>query len=83
MTKSIRITNGDTSDYNVKVSYQYLVDGVWVEDSAPATELNHPGSQTTQLLYEGRRIVITENGPSEYKYIMKEGDPSYEKKVYK
>ena len=72
MTKSVRITNADTSDWKVSVE-------VW-DKGYPEGEpdklvktvpLDHPASTMTEYLTSTRYFIIKENGLCDYQYVQK------------
>lgn len=77
MTKSIRVINADSSDWKVNVITQCLdKEGNWYNSTT--STLDSPGSCTDQLyIYPGQRIVIEENGQTNYMQV----DKSYIKKL--
>jgi hypothetical protein len=71
MTKTVRITNGDTSDYRVRVIAETLnADGVWVRENTQ-TNIDMPGMQTSQLIHSGRRLIIEEVGYGNWSIVYK------------
>lgn len=70
MTKKIRITNACTSDFNVKVEVydKHMGEDILVETK----HINNPADMVEIMLWSGKKIVITENGYSDYRYCKKE-----------
>jgi len=81
MTKSITIINSDTSDWNVKVITQQLHTEGWVE--VTSNGINNPGQSITVLIHTGQRIIIEEDGNTEYAYYPKEYIKNLEKRLLK
>lgn len=81
MTKTVRITNADTSDWKVKVIIQQKdKDGFWINTSA--SNLDYPGQQSSTLyIHNGQRIVIEEDGQTDFMYIDKAYIKRLEEKV--
>ena len=72
MTKSVRIENGDTSDFKIKVTVQIKNQmGDWIDEKVG--NLDFPAQQVTETLWQGKRIIIEEDGVSDYKFMRKDG----------
>ena len=73
MTKKIRIENADCSDYNVSIKIQlFNYDTKTWEDSPERFSINYPTALAEVILWEGKRIIIEENGVSEYSWRKKD-----------
>ena len=73
MTKHINIMNADVADFNLKITTQYKVEGHWVDSAEPEQSLNTPGQSIDIALWDGKRIIIEENGYSDCHWVKKEG----------
>lgn len=59
MTKSIRVENADTSQYQVSVYVETKVDGKWVRLKEVKT-LDFPTQMLTEYIHNQQRLVIEE-----------------------
>lgn len=68
MTKTVRIENACTAGYKVKVYAQRRVvnnetgETEWQDCPEPAIDLSHPTQLKELTIWDGRRLVIEENG---------------------
>lgn len=60
MTKHVRIENADTSNHKIRVTVQYLDNGVWVDAPAETDVLDLPTQMCTKTVWKTKRLIIEE-----------------------